>query len=64
MIYRTNKTKNNFTQIDNNLIDDKSLSYGAKGILSYLLSKPDDWKFYTQDIANHFRITRRLNCIM
>ena len=35
--------KNNFTIINNNILQDKTLSWKAKGILCYLLSLPDDW---------------------
>ena len=54
MINRTDKNQNNFTQVDNNLIKDNTISCGAKGILLYLLSKPDDWQFYEADIEKHF----------
>lgn len=32
----------------------KKMSAKAKGILTYLLSKPNSWKFNMQDIENHF----------
>lgn len=57
MIHRTDKTQNNFTQIDNNLINDNSISCGAKGVLFYLLSKENSWQFYELDITNHFNDT-------
>lgn len=43
MIHRTNKSENPFTQIDNYPLTDPSLSWKAKGILGYLLSKPNQW---------------------
>jgi len=42
-----------FTTIPNALINDSEISFKAKGILIYLLSKPDDWKVYESDIVNH-----------
>ena len=44
------KRQRNFTMIDNNLIEDERLSFKAKGILIYLLSKPDNWKVIVGDI--------------
>lgn len=33
----------NYSVIDNRLLDNEFLSWGAKGLLCYLLSKPDNW---------------------
>lgn len=43
MIIRTARKKN-FTIIDNRILEDDRLSFKAKGILCYLLSRPDDWQ--------------------
>lgn len=43
-IFRVNKTKN-FTVISNFHLKDKNLSLKAKGLLSIMLSLPDDWDF-------------------
>lgn len=48
-----NYLKDNFSIILNSLIEDNRLSYGAKGVACYLLSKPTNWKFYMSDIQNH-----------
>lgn len=48
-----NKIKENFSIITNNIINDERLSFGAKGVACYLLSKPENWKFYLVDIQNH-----------
>lgn len=54
MIYRTPKDSSHlFTQISNTIIEDNTLSYRAKGILLYLLSKPKNWKFNEVDIVKH-----------
>lgn len=34
-------------------LNDERLSWKAKGIVAYMLSMPDDWKFYVKEIANH-----------
>jgi hypothetical protein len=47
-----NKTEN-FSIIDNRFLHDKNLSFKAKGILDYLLTRPDDWKVYITEIAAH-----------
>lgn len=39
------KVTANFTIVSNNIINDKRLSWKAKGVFSYLYSKPDDWDF-------------------
>ena len=43
--------KGNYTTIQNELINDKSISLKAKGILLYMLSKPFDWKYNPKEIA-------------
>jgi len=48
-----NNIKGNFTTIPNNLVNDESLSWKAKGIFLYLASKPNDWQFYMSEIANN-----------
>lgn len=42
MIIRGRRSRN-FTVLDNALLGDMSISWAAKGVLVYLLSKPDDW---------------------
>nr|WP_245998181.1 conserved phage C-terminal domain-containing protein [Siminovitchia terrae] len=41
---------NPFVQIDKTMLSDEKISWKAKGILSYLLSKPDGWITYITDI--------------
>lgn len=40
-----------FTQVANIIINDKKLSLKAKGLFSYLYSKPDGWNFSSERIA-------------
>jgi len=52
--YVVRKVKNNnFTIISNELIEDERLSWRARGVLIYMLSKPNDWVFYDTELAKH-----------
>ena len=53
MAIRRSKRDSNFTMISNVGLKDKRLSFKAKGLLSYMLSLPDDWVFYESEIVNH-----------
>ena len=44
------KKEKAFAQISNELINNRELSYKALGILTYILSKPDDWQVYMSDL--------------
>lgn len=53
-IIRVQHDKNNpYVIINKGFLEDKSISLKAKGIMAYLLSKPDNWQVYISDIANH-----------
>lgn len=41
-----------FTQVPNCLLNDEGLSLEAKGLMAWMLSKPDDWKFYVRHVAS------------
>ncbi|MEY8458617.1 conserved phage C-terminal domain-containing protein [Lactococcus ileimucosae] len=43
----------NFTILSNEFLRDENLSLKAKGLLSYILSLPDNWKIYFEEISNH-----------
>ncbi|EHI96809.1 hypothetical protein CDLVIII_0067 [Clostridium sp. DL-VIII] len=43
-IYRA-KHKGNFTQILNEILTDENLSYGARGLMAYVLAHHDKWTF-------------------
>ena len=42
-----------FARIDKIPINDPTISYKAKGILVYVLSKPDGWEINITDLSNH-----------
>lgn len=50
--FRVNKDKN-YTTINNTGLKDKRLSWKAKGILAYILTLPDDWVFYREELSRH-----------
>ncbi len=54
MIYRAEHS-NDFTQIDNFCLRDDRLSVEAVGLLAYMLSMSDGWKFSTLQLASHFK---------
>lgn len=50
-IIRTNKRENPYVMIDKFGLNDDRLSWKAKGLLAYLLSKPDDWQIYERELV-------------
>ena len=52
--YRIQKDKRNpYVMVNKGMIYDNRLSYRAKGVLLYLLSRPDNWVVYEREIAKH-----------
>lgn len=49
-VFRINKSKN-YTVMSNYHLRDKKLSFKAKGMLSYMLSLPDDWDYSLQGLS-------------
>ena len=63
-IHRTPKLKRYFAA-DNALFSDENLSWEARGLMGYLLSKPDDWQVRLHDLmgrgpAGQHKIRRML----
>jgi hypothetical protein len=53
-IFRVVKSKDNpYVMIDRRPVDNPELSFKAKGILTYLLSRPDGWEVNVPDLVNH-----------
>lgn len=52
-----NAIRDNFTVVTNQIINDQTLSWAAKGVFCYLLSKPTDWQFFIGDIVKHAACT-------
>ena len=51
-VIRVKKRPSNFVMMDKTFLEDDRLSYKAKGLLAYLLSKPDDWKVIDGNLVN------------
>jgi len=47
------KKETNFVVMDKSFLNDTTLSWKAKGIMAYMLSKPDDWTFYIDELIKH-----------
>lgn len=50
-IVKNYKRKNRYSTIDSTGVLDESLSWKAKGLLWYILSKPDDWQIRMADLV-------------
>ena len=50
-IFRVERTKN-FTVMSNHHFKNKNLTLKAKGLLSLMLSLPDDWNYNIQGLAS------------
>ena len=46
------KEKIPFTQVANSILNDKNLSWEAKGLFGYLYSKPENWNFSSERISS------------
>lgn len=44
---------NNYVVMNRTALNDNRLSWKAKGIMAYLLSMPDDWVFYMDELVTH-----------
>ena len=53
MIINVIQSPDPFARIPNKTLCDKRLSYRARGVLAYLLSKPHDWTVRSEDIVNN-----------
>lgn len=50
-IYRLQKKEHNYVVLDKRFLQNREISWQAKGLLSYMLSMPDDWQFNLRDLA-------------
>ncbi|MEB7782262.1 DnaD domain protein [Mammaliicoccus sciuri] len=51
--FRVYKESGNFVTVHKEFIHDDTISWKAKGILLYLLSRPDDWQVYETELVKH-----------
>src|SRR5580698_6204456 len=42
-----------FARVSKKLLNDPALSFKAKGVLAYLIGKPENWKLRVSDLENH-----------
>lgn len=52
MIVRSPRPEGNFYILDKSISEDESLSWAARGLLIYLLGKPDHWEVSPKDLTN------------
>lgn len=53
-IFRVKKSHDNpYVMVDRRPVDNPLLSFKSKGILTYLLSRPDGWEVNVPDLVNH-----------
>ena len=52
-ILKISKRDRPFLMMDKRPLSDTRLSWKAKGLLAYLLSKPDDWEVWVNDLTKH-----------
>lgn len=53
--FRTIKQDGDFVLVHKGFIYDDKLSARAKGVLLYLLSRPNDWQIYTSEVQKHMK---------
>ncbi|WP_436939429.1 helix-turn-helix domain-containing protein [Staphylococcus xylosus] len=53
--FRTVKQDGDFVLVHKGFIYDDNLSARAKGVLLYLLSRPNDWQIYTSEVQKHMK---------
>lgn len=51
-IIRIEKKQKNFSIIDNRVINDRRLSWKARGLIIFLLSKPNHWRTKLVNLVN------------
>lgn len=51
MIIRSNRPESNFYLLDKSISEDKKLSWAARGLLIFLLGKPDSWRVSAEYLA-------------
>jgi len=47
------KKERDYTVVDNTYIRDCDISWKAKGLFTYILSLPENWKIYMSELVNH-----------
>ena len=50
--------RNRFVTLDQSIVEDQRLTWAARGLLAYLLSRPDDWKVLVGDLRKRGNLGR------
>lgn len=58
-IIRAPRIENNFYVLDKKISEDKRLSWAARGLLVFLLGKPDHWRVSPQALVNETKGSRK-----
>lgn len=58
-IIRKPRPESNYYQLDKTISEDTRLSWGARGLLIFLLGKPDNWKVSIANLVNQTQGTAR-----
>ncbi len=58
-IFRSKRPERNFTTLPNELINDEHLSWEARGLLIFILSKPDHWEVKTSHLIKQTANSRK-----
>lgn len=53
-----NRTQKGFVRVPNEILNNPSLSFGAKGLWAYMASKPEGWRFTIRLIATQSKDSR------
>ena len=60
LFFTKNQDMKRYVKVSHDIITETSISIGARLVLIYLNSKPQDWQFYMQDIATQLGISYKL----
>ncbi|MCC6490265.1 MAG: helix-turn-helix domain-containing protein, partial [Candidatus Hydrogenedentes bacterium] len=52
------RRRRRFVILDQQAVDDERLSWAARGLLHYLLARPDDWKVLVKDLQRRGDLKR------
>lgn len=52
-IVKRERTKNPYSLIPNELVQNDDMTWAARGLMCYILSMPDDWVFYKNEVMKH-----------
>ena len=58
-IIRAPRPDGNFYVLDKRISEDRTLSWGARGMLIFLLGKPDNWRVSIQNLVNETGLSKK-----